>query len=340
MVRGYGFFSGHRNIISKGIKPIRPFRTFGFELYKNVNGVKYIASRHGELFPIKKANDTFRIVVFGGSTTENDHSFTEAKIHYPLVLQSELQESLGTNNIEVINVANSGYATPHSLILFELDVLSWNPDMIIISHNINDLLCAYWPNFTFDYSHKYSNQFYLPDYKSRFTFSNVLFQYSQLYWVIHDRTNIVSSNGGSEIQRRSYGNKAPRLLIETFKRNLRSFIAIAKEDGIQVLLGNQPLQPSEEFFVSHMGHKSYNSIVTYPHHAEFLHHHRQLNESIKQVAEETRVLFIDNEYVMGGNTEYFVDFIHYTPKGVRTLATNYAKFILGENIIQSARSFE
>lgn len=340
MTRGLGFFSGHRNLLSKSITPVRPFRTFGFELYKNEDGAKYISSRHGELFPLKKPNDTFRIVAFGGSTTENDKSFQDAKVHYPLLLQSELRESLGTNKIEVINVGNSAYATPHSLILFELDVLSWEPDMIIVSHNINDLLSAYWPNLTFDYSNKYSNQFYLPDNTSIFTLSNTLFQHSQLYWfmrsLINKVSNNVSSNGDSEIQRKSYGNKPPQLLIEIFKRNLRSFTAIAKENGIQVLLGNQPLQPSEESFIHHWGHKPYNSIVTYPLHSEFVHHHRQLNESIRQVAEETRVLFIDNENSLGEDKEYFIDVVHYTPKGVRALASNYAKFIISEYIIQSA----
>lgn len=334
MVRGLGFFSGHRNLISKSIKPVRPFRTFGFELYKNENEVKYISSRHGELFPIKKPNGTFRIVVFGGSTTENSHSFKDTKIHYPLILQSELREYFGTKAIEVINVANSAYATPHSLILFELDVLSWEPDMIIVSHNINDLHAAYWPKFTYDYSNKYGNEFYLPDCKSVFTFSNILFQHSQFYWFIRHRIKHVSRDKSTKLKRKSYGNKPPQLAIEIFKRNLRSFVAVAKENGIEVLLGNQPLQPSEEYFIHHMGHKPYNSIVAYPFHNEFVNHHKEFNKAIKQVAEETRVLFIDNEDRLGENKEYFIDFVHYTPKGVSMLANNYATFLLSENIIQ------
>lgn len=336
MLRGYGFFSGHRNLLSNSIKkPVRPFRTFGFELYKNENEIKYISSRHGELYPIKKPTATFRVVVFGGSTTENIHSFDEAKIHYPLILQSKLRESLGTKAIEVINVANNAYATPHSLILFELDVLSWEPDMIIVSHNINDLLAAYWPNFTFDYSNKYGNKFYsIPDYTSIFTFSNVLFQHSQFYWLIRGRINDMTSDESRELQRKSYGIKPPQLAIKIFKRNLRSFVAVAKENGIKVLLGNQPLQPTEEYFIRHVVHKPYNSIVTYPLHNEFVLHHRTFNEAIRQVAEETGVLFIDNESKLGENKEYFIDFVHYTPKGVSILAHNYTQFLIHKNIIQ------
>jgi hypothetical protein len=334
MLHGRGFFSVNRNLLSKSINPIRPFRTFGSELYKNENGVKYISSCHGELFTIKKPNGTFRIVVFGGSTTENDYSFEEAGIHYPLILQSELRESLGTKAIEVINVGNGAYATPHSLILFELDVLEWEPDMIIVSHNINDLLAAYWPKFTFDYSNKYGHEYYsIPEYKSIFTFSNALFQHSQLYWVIRGRIGKLTSNESRELRRKSYGIEPPQLASKIFIRNLRTFVAVAKENGIRVLLGNQPLQPSEEYFIAHMGYKPYNSIVTYPLHNEFVNHHRTFNKAIKQVAEETRVLFIDNESKLGGNKEYFIDFIHYTPKGVSILANNYTKFLINKNII-------
>lgn len=344
MIRGDGFSSGRFNLLPKNVKSVLPFRTFGFELYKSVNGVKYISSRHGELYPIKKPNGTFRIVVFGGSTTENKRSFKEAKIHYPLVLQSKLRESLDTKAIEVINVGYSAYATPHSLILFELDVLSWEPDMIIVSHNINDLSAAYWPDFAFDYSNKYGNEFYsIPDYQSLFTPSNVLFQHSRLYWFVHglmnDLNNKERRNESGKLQRKSYGNNPPQLAIDIFKRNLRSFVALAKENGIIVLLGNQPLQPSEELFVRHIGHKPYNSIVKYPLHNEFVHHHSIFNEAIRQVSEEAGALFIDNKSKLGENIEYFIDYVHYTPKGVHVLANNYAEFMLSGNVIKLPKGY-
>lgn len=334
MVNGDGFFSGHRNLITNRFKKVRPFRTFGLKLYRNVNGDRSISSRNRDIFPIKKANGTFRIVAFGGSTTANKKAFKKKKIHYPLVLQSKLRKSLGTKKIEVINLGNAAYATPHSLILFELDVLSWEPDMIIVSHNINDLLAAYWPEFTYDYSNKYSNEYYLPSYKTIYTTSNTLFQHSQLYWFIRQRINNTVGKGNREIRRRSYGKEPPKLLTEVYARNLRSFIAIAKNNGIEVLLGSQPLQSSEEYFIRHMGHKPYNSIITYPLHDEFVHHHRIINDTMRRVAKETDVFFLDNESSLGDNKKYFFDFVHYTPTGVRALANNYAEFILKENIIQ------
>ncbi len=204
--------------------------------------------------------------------------------------------------------------------------------MIIVSHNINDLLAAYWPNFTFDYSNKYTDDFYSIPYKSTLTFSNLLFQHSQLYWFVGDRIDRVINS--RELQRKSYGIKPPQLAIEVFQRNLRSFVALAKANKIKVLFGNQALQATEEYFLLHMLDKPYNSTIIYPLHNEFVAHHKAFNEAIRQVAEETDVLFIDNESKLGNNKEYFIDFVHYTPKGVTVLANNYATFLIGNNLIQ------
>ena len=142
--RGKGFFSTYRNRLAKPIQPRFPFRSFGFVPYMKRDGITYIASRHKELYPLEKPSGTFRIVVFGGSTTANLQAVNADSPHYPLLLQTKLRHALARDDIEVINVGNPSYATPHSLILLTLDVLSWQPDLVILSHNINDLTALYW----------------------------------------------------------------------------------------------------------------------------------------------------------------------------------------------------
>ena len=332
-VRGRGFFSNHRNQVLE-TKSLLPFRTFGFELYRSENGVRYISSRHGELFPVRKPEGTFRIVVFGGSSSENFPAYAKERIHYPLILQAELRKALNRESIEVINIANSGYSTAHSLILCTLDVLSWKPDLIIVSHNINDLIASYWPDFTFDYSNKYSDDFFtVPEFESVYTIPNVLFGHSQFYWFVRKRIRYLT-NETISLERKTYGYKPNPLATQIFYRNLRSFVALAKANDINVLLANQPLQPSEEYFVRHMAQKPYNDVVTYPLHEEFVAHHRAFNKIIEQVAEDTQALYLDNETELGTDKSLFVDFVHYTPEGVRVLANNYAQFLLRENVIQ------
>lgn len=332
---GYGFLSQHRNVIvnsNQSNRAVTPFRTFGFPLYKITNNTRHILSRHGELYPFEKPQATYRIVVFGGSSTENEYSYTATQTHYPLLLQSQLRETLNTDNIEVINVGNSAYATPHSLILFELDVLSWEPDMIIVSHNINDLLTAYWPNFAFDYSNKYGTKHYMPIMYNLST-SDILFQQSRLYWFVSDKVDRLQPANINLLSRSSYGNALKPDVTNTFKRNLNTFVAIAKHNNIKVLLGNQPLQRNEEYFDNHMGHKNYNDIVKYPLHDEFILHHNAFNQIIEEVAKEANVLFIDNDSFLANEEKLFIDYIHYEPEGVEILAKHYADFILANNII-------
>ena len=339
-VRGYGFFSDVRNPLERDIKPIRPFKIFGFDMYKAVGGVMYISSRHGELYPLDKTDDTYRIVVFGGSTTVNGHSYGETGLHYPLVIQSRLREALPGKTIEVINVGYAAYCTAHSLIQLELDVISWQPDLVILSHNVNDLMSAYWPDLTYDYSNKYSDEvFSAPNLRDIYTRSNVIFEHSQLYWFIKNRLNILRGNVDTTLERKSYGNSPPPLAVQIFERNLRTFITVARAGGADVVLGSQPLEPSEEYFLRHMAVKSYNSRITYPLHDEFINHHRVFNQAIKNVADEQGVMFLDNNASFAGERRLFFDYVHYSPEGVRKLGENYASLLLNNVLLPDQNHF-
>jgi hypothetical protein len=271
----------------------------------------------------------------GGSTSENGNNFRASRIHYPGVLQTELRKSIHSKSVEVINAANQGYSTAHSLALLELDVLSWDPDLIIVSENVNDLMVSYWPNFAFDYSNKYGTVFFsVPDYKSLFSTPNVLLQHSQLYWLV--QTGIEQFRGPTvtPIQRKPYGEAPSPVAVQVFERNLRSIVALAEANHIRVILGSQPLEPSEEYFKRHVDYNAFNSIIVYPLHSEFVQHHHAFNRAIRKVAEGTGVFFVDNDLVFEGRREHFTDFVHYTDEGLRLLAGNYASLITTQHIIE------
>ena len=61
-VRGDGFFSSPRNVIARSVRISLPFRTFGIDSYREVDGRRFISSRYQELYPIAKAPGTIRIV--------------------------------------------------------------------------------------------------------------------------------------------------------------------------------------------------------------------------------------------------------------------------------------
>ena len=308
---------------------IIPFRMFGPDFYAMEDGMRYIVGRHGEKFPFEKKEGVFRIVAVGGSTTQN----LVDGMHYPLRLQELLSEMYPGRTIEVINTGNSAYATPHLIVLLSLDVLSWDPDLIIASENINDLVAAYFPDFALDYSNKYTHETFLPQR----SFTEALFGWSRLYWVIVSRMEALSYRmleaRDTVYTRRSYGNEPPPEAKAVFRRNWETFVDIARARDIPVILASQPLEPSEHYWNLHMRYKKYNTVAVYPLHEEFLLHHATFNATIKEVAHEKGVFFVDNAAVFAGERTLFSDFVHYTRAGIEELANQYATFIDRHHII-------
>lgn len=325
-MRGRGFFSNFRDL--HGSRGFKPYTMFGFDLYADLDGEKCILSRHGEPFSLKKPERTLRIVAFGGSTTENQVAYVSTGNHYPKLVQEKLRNATGRQDIEVINLGKSAYSTLHTLINLEMNVVSWDPDLIIVSHNLNDLLTSYWPDFEVDYSHKYFTDHYLPRFEKQYATHNRLLACSQFYCAMQPRFETWIQPKSFPICRESVGNSPSNEIQQVFARNLKSIVAIAKQHDIEVVLGTQPLEVSEEMFVKHMAHKKYNSVVTYPDHDEFVNHHKAMNQILRQVSEDLGCGFVDANAALAGETQYFLDFVHYTPKGVQKLADAYADYLL------------
>ena len=186
--------------------------------------------------------------------------FKQAGLHYPLVLQRLLQKKYPGREIQVLNLGKSAYSTAHSLILLELNALDWNPDLIIISHNINDLTAAYFPGFKPDYANKYGSKYYTLSARllEEYNTLNLLVQHFQLYWILKGRIQArldQDRTERAEFKRRSYGMKPPPAAAGAYSRNLESMVLLARSRGVDVIVGTQPLEPSEEYFRRHMGHK-------------------------------------------------------------------------------------
>jgi len=332
VAKGRGFNWDERNLLLHQ-RPLVPFRTFGFDPYAETDAGRVISSRWQEHYPLEKPPGTFRIVAFGGSTTEN----RVEEMHYPLRLQQMLRERLGRDDIEVINVGNQAYATPHALILLLHHVVHWDPDLVILSQNINDLTAAYFPGFRPDYSNQFANEFFLPDHENRYTAPNVLFQNSQLYWFVVGRLANFETRmrPNKPYLRQSYGMEPPEEARAVFEHNVRSFVRYAQSHGIPVVIGSQPFTPGLPFFDIHWGFKpdSYKAAVRFPEHEELVAHHAAYNGSLERLADELDAVFIDNDAALGGREEYFTDSVHYTRAGIERLAENYADALLAAGIL-------
>ncbi len=301
---------------------IVPFRIFGVQPNRREDGKLSIVAQHGERFPFAKPENTIRIVTFGGSTSVNTTVYRQYGFNYPSLLQDSLNARFDGYDVEVINVANEAYATPHSLTLLAFDVLSWQPDIVIMSHNVNDLHASFFPDFVPDYANKYADPYYSMNWVRYSCFS------------LHLCRMLRSRIEKSKLfiyppRRKSYGTEPSPLVQEVFARNLRSFATLAKSQGIQVIFGSQPLKNlTEQEFDETVNIKPYNDRIHYPLHEEFIRHHGRFNAIIESLAEEMDVAYVDNHEIFGGHADYFLDLVHYSKAGVELLAQNYDQAVV------------
>ena len=348
VIKGHNFFSNYRDklIINYSTANPIPFRTFGPKYYAEKNGKEYISSSHNELYTIHKPKNTFRVVCFGGSTTRNEWAYEKYKIHYPLVLQDLLQKEYPDKKIEVINVGYDAYSTPHFLILLELDVISWSPDLVIISENLNDISASYWVNFSFDYSNKYKLKSYnIPDYTKDFTTLNALFQWSSFYWFIKDKIDKInrgilekeiSNSKQINTYKESLGDEPPKISQYIFKRNLLTFYYISHNWGIPVLYASQPMKANakeSDYLPNKLDPKLFVNVTP----SEKIAHHKFFNKIIKEVADSTGSYYLDNDSLLAGKVEYFIDAVHYSKLGIEKLANNYFDYLKSKKIIEKER---
>lgn len=167
----------------------------------------------------------YKIFCLGGSTTENKDS---KGIGWTDRIEEELREIYGSDSIYVFNFGRQWYTTLHSLINYEANLRLYKPDVIILMHNINDLL----QNADFSYLSK--GQF-REDYGH----------------FMGPSANIFKNNGlfGSCLNyfKQTWYSK-PRITFEqdsfpglvSFTRNINTLIDIALMDSVEFILMSQP----------------------------------------------------------------------------------------------------
>ena len=143
-------FSYKRNsIIDKNQKLPYPLHTNKFYSFKDPLHLNNIG-HFGKNIKLKKSK--IRILCLGASTTANNISDGKQDYTYPKLLQKYLG-----NKYEVVNCGIGGWTSIDILINFQLNLLQYKPDMIILYHGYNDLAYHLMDNIKTDYSHGRKN---------------------------------------------------------------------------------------------------------------------------------------------------------------------------------------
>jgi len=241
---------------------------------------------------VTKPPNTTRIIAVGGSTTVNNLVYESDGIHYPMLLESHLNSSSGSQSFEVLNAGADAYSTAQSLINIQFRLVEYDPDIIILMHNFNDsTVNAFKEGATADYGNKYIQTYFVNTelqgtrsflgflYQSRLLAKLGLPEYLAMRGDLHRDNDI------------DYG-------LHLFKRNLTHIIRICNAHDITIVLLSQPTNLESHHWIKD------ETFLIY-------------NQAIAEVAEEEDVYFIDMFTELGHEQRFFLDSIHYTREGLR-----------------------
>jgi len=287
---------------------------------------------------IKKQKDesTYRIICIGGSTTYGT-AVEDFRQSYPYLLEKELNSS-GTQQVEVINAGVKGYSSFESLLNFQLNLLEFSPDLIIINHGINDLSTRLvWPleayrsdnsGFRGDpypqhlaYDATWVNHFYLGRIVKQKLMSDYEFQKDYLQSIGRAKTDIsfeLRYQNYKEIYPSGIFTKHPIEKIlqanppKYLKRNLSLISEIAKVNGITTL------------FTSFLYFQKAEGSMVVPVMAKEI---TKQNKMIAALAKEEGCYFFDLAKNNQAFENYFTDEVHLNEKGNQLKAQLLTKFL-------------
>ena len=299
-------FSYKRNsIIDKNQKLPYPLHTNKFYSFKDPLHLNNIG-HFGKNIKLKKSK--IRILCLGASTTANNISDGKQDYTYPKLLQKYLG-----NKYEVVNCGIGGWTSIDILINFQLNLLQYKPDMIILYHGYNDLAYHLMDNIKTDYSHgrknlgeviyKIKRSYFLPKIKF---FHLYEFFKDKIFGTGNVRNDVMFMINKQQID---YLKEFKTLQIE--KNIIENLYILCKHHNIKILSSTFAYYDYEKTLASNKLHKGI--IIE--------------NKNIKELSKKYNTLFVDQYELVPNNDEYFVDCVHFTPKGMKKISREFGNVI-------------
>ncbi|MCC7431665.1 SGNH/GDSL hydrolase family protein [bacterium] len=250
----------------------------------------------GERVKTEKEPDEFRVICLGGSTT----ACKTATFPYSKVLEDSLKLRFPNKKIRVLNAGADAYSTAQTLVNFALRVIDFQPDLITVYHNINDNTARNFGDFLLpDYSNKYLDDFFLA-YEHRTGFFGNLLGLSRFLQLVDWRLQLLFQNKQkTQVANLEKGQKI-------FRRNIESILAVARQNGISVVLGTMAFRDGES-----------GSFKAY-------------NDEIRACGKANNVLVADVSLELSGKKKYFIDEVHFSDEGVKAIGNIFVPIIFNE----------
>jgi hypothetical protein len=325
---GFNFNLPHRAITLREYRPLmQQWLEAGKEEqnYDTLVAKKYLLriDNDGFIVPSKKyANPDMSIVFLGGSTTECRYVAEEHR--FPYLAGVLLEQQMGIK-INSYNAARSGNHSLHSLDILLNKVFPIKPDIVIMLHNINDLVVllyesSYWNHRSskpviFDINKEIDANFYRI-IRDRYI--------PNLAAAMHKFDNSIRSfmKSGKKSNDEFAKIRGKRLIVdksamvEQFEMNLQSFIYLCEARNIVPVLITMPSRFKEK--PDKIILDTFNNVTL--EYSQFRELFDQFNNSILKKAHENNIMAIDLAKEIPQENEFMCDIVHYTDTGARRIA--------------------
>lgn len=263
-----------------------------------------------------KPDGLLRINCIGASTTGNYIEFNGQAFSYPMELENILKSTLAMP-VEVNNCGQGGYNSADIMVRFALQVMDTQPDIVVIYHAYNDIRAYLTPEFESDYSHARRNlgeSYWKFALAAKIPYIPIKFlNFLVNQWLpCNIRNSLLSQVAKGEFD----PSLDPSTGLRTYQRNLQHIIDLCRCNGIQVVLSTY-CHFLYDAIKDESVHQLYGRIV------------KEENEIMRRLADRNNLKLVDNAVLVPPEERYFVDSIHFTPEGMRLIASNIAEAIRG-----------
>jgi lysophospholipase L1-like esterase len=287
---------------------------------------------------LSKSDSLYRIICMG--TSETFGLYESPGSEWPAQLQNMLADH---NRFEVINASVVGLSLSKYRSYMEKYVLKVKPDVVILLINYFDYAIgaetfAKRQNVIEQKAdvHKEGKVPFFNNVltqlrmvpKIKITVKRILPEYAlkryQL-WGINRQLQAIET-------RRLNGLKPidiiPRNSISTFRSDLEELIHFLHDKKIEIILTTYPVLISkeniDEYLEIFLDHRRFYVELSL---LGIIDASEKFNETIKSTAHMYGIALLDNAASFPKNTQYFADNVHYTDKGARLIASNFAFYL-------------
>lgn len=274
----------------------------------------------GDDVRVPKPSGTFRIVVYGDSSTYGTtNPYDET---YPYYLGEILRGERGYTNAEVVNAGVAGFTSWNSLVDLTLRGVELDPDLVIVYQGGNDVL----PREVSPDCYSAISPFLGLDPRRQMRAVPSELSPSALYRLIAISLGWMNTPATNEVDRvnstvgcTASGDAAQNVPLNPpiyFERNLHNMIGIARANDIPIMLATYAYNPNSEFALPYWrtAVAEHNAITT-------------------RVAEQEATLFLDYASIAPTAGEFWNDSIHMTSEGNLQMARTLADFLIKQGEI-------